>query len=260
MFPCIDNGNGTLTYTTSFGKLTIRKNDVINEWTFSKGNYWSEEDIRKNIHYINPAKNVIEIGAHCGTHTLPYAKTLNEGSMVYTFEPQLYMLECLNKTILDNDLQSKVKIYNNAVWYKSCDIEMESICISPTAQSYNKSLEDCHHQNIMTNYGAVCVGKHGIPTKAICLDDMGFENVGFIHSDAEGSENLIFYGARELIRQCRPIIYYENYRVCGSALFDHIKANYDIPEEILYFDVKRYCMEELQYRTYIHGQDSYLIP
>jgi len=257
-----ENPNGTVTYETPHGKLTIRKNDVINEWTFSKGTYWSEEDIIRNLQYIQPGKNVIEIGSHCGTHTLPYAKKLSDGGRLYAFEPQLYMMECLEKTISDNGIRSNVTLFNNAVWYETCDLEMAGICTSPTAASYNKRLEDCHKNFTSTNYGAMCIGKGGNPTRAVYLDDpsLGLDNIGFIHSDAEGSENLVFYGARELIRKNRPVIYYENYRVCGSELFDHIRTHYDIPKEILYFNVKDYCMNELGYKTYIHRQDSYLIP
>lgn len=262
MYPCTENGNGTVTYETPFGKLTIRKNDVINEWTFAKGEYWSEPDIRRNLSYIQPGRNVIEIGAHCGTHTLPYASAVSDGCMLYAFEPQPYMRECLEKTVIDNGLDTKVKLFHNAVWYETTDLEMAEVCASPTAASYNRRLEDCHRDGTSTNYGAMCVGKGGTKMSAVYLDDpaLGLENVGFIHSDAEGSENLIFYGARELIRRDRPVIYYENYRVCGSELFEHIRTHYTIPDDILYFDVKDFCMNELGYRTYIHGQDSYLIP
>lgn len=260
MYSYTDNLDGTITYDTPHGKLTIRKNDVINDWTFSKGEYWSEKDILANLKYIQSNKNIIEIGSHCGTHTLPYAKALSDGNLLYSFEPQTYMFECLKKTIEDNNLTNRVKMFNNAVWYKSCDLEMEGMCISPTAPSYNKQINECHEKQIITNYGAMCIGKGGKPIKAVCLDDMNLNNIGFIHSDAEGSENLIFYGARDLIRKERPIIYYENYRVCGNLLFEHICKNYDIPEEIMHFDVKKYCIEELGYTTYIHGQDSYLIP
>jgi hypothetical protein len=48
---------------------------------------------------------------------------------------------------------------------------------------------------------------------------MNFENIGFIHCDAQGSENFIFSKSIDTIRRCRPVILYENLSIgsVGSA-------------------------------------------
>ena len=40
--------------------------------------------------------------------------------------------------------------------------------------------------------------------------NMKLDNIGYIHCDAQGSENFIFSKALETIKKYRPVIYYEN--------------------------------------------------
>ena len=96
------------------------------------------------------------------------------------------------------------------------------------------------------------------------LDDMEIDNVGYIHCDAQGSENFIFSKGREFIKKNRPVILYENKDFYGTYLYDNIVKNYPNYLEESKFDIKKYCMEELNYTKYIDryegGIDTLLIP
>jgi hypothetical protein len=113
--------------------------------------------------------------------------------------------------------------------------------------------------NTIANYGGLCLGKDGENVKCYKMDDLNLENIGFIHSDAQGAEPYIFWGAKETIRKFRPIIFYENAKN-ESYLFENIKKYYDVDSEIYNFSIKDFCINELGYRQHIEGNDSYLIP
>lgn len=93
---------------------------------------------------------------------------------------------------------------------------------------------------------------------------MNLDNIGFIHCDAQGSENFIFSQATETIKKHRPVIYYENKEHYGNYLFDNICNTYPEFKNESVFDIKKYCTETLKYSKFINkfnnGIDSLLIP
>jgi hypothetical protein len=97
---------------------------------------------------------------------------------------------------------------------------------------------------------------------------MGLENIGFIHCDAQGAEPFIFSKGLEMIREHRPVIYYEDMsQETGDAakvMFKNICQQYPQYKEESLFDIKKYCMEELGYSRCIDrfndGIDCLLIP
>ena len=93
---------------------------------------------------------------------------------------------------------------------------------------------------------------------------MNFENIGFIHCDAQGSENFIFSEAINTIRRCRPVILYENNYIHGNYLYQNVCNAYPQYKKNSLFDLKKFCMEELKYSQFIDkfngGIDTLLIP
>ena len=93
---------------------------------------------------------------------------------------------------------------------------------------------------------------------------MELDDIGFIHCDAQGSENFIFSKGIETIKKFRPLIFYENNEIFGRYLYDNVCKSYTNYIEEGKFDVKKYCMEQLNYSKFIDrfngGIDSLLIP
>jgi hypothetical protein len=114
------------------------------------------------------------------------------------------------------------------------------------------------------NFGGIGLGKDGENINLITLDDIESNNIGFIHCDAQGSENFIFAKGLNLIKNNRPVIYYENNEKHCRYLYDNVCRSYPEYETESKFDVEKYCMEELNYSKCIQlfngGIDSLLIP
>jgi hypothetical protein len=90
----------TETYNTPYGLITLYKNEGVIGGEFKKGNYWDIDTLFKLRQYIDPNRNILEIGGHCGTSSIVYASFLNN-SKIYVYEPQYNMYKLLVKNILD---------------------------------------------------------------------------------------------------------------------------------------------------------------
>ena len=61
------------TFTTSYGLITLYKNEayIIND--FKRGSYWDINSLNMLKQYINSKCNILEIGGHCGTSSIVYS-------------------------------------------------------------------------------------------------------------------------------------------------------------------------------------------
>ena len=63
--------NNKTQYFTKYGYVILYNNDVyLNRGAFAKGIYNDEDTMLKLKEYIDPNKNILEIGAHCGTSSM----------------------------------------------------------------------------------------------------------------------------------------------------------------------------------------------
>ncbi len=92
------------TYNTKYGLITLYKNEVYIGNSFKNGKYWDEDNLLLMKQYINPNRNILEIGGHCGTSTLIYSSYLNDNSKIHVYEPQKNMYDLLIYNIKQNNL------------------------------------------------------------------------------------------------------------------------------------------------------------
>ena len=69
-------------------KLQFTQMKLLYHFHFKWVLYWGIDTLLKIKPYIDPAKNIIEIGGHCGTSSLVYASFLNDDQKIYVYEPQ----------------------------------------------------------------------------------------------------------------------------------------------------------------------------
>ena len=249
-------------FETKYGKIFLNKNDKYMFDVFSKNEYWDDNQLcLLRDKYIHNDKNILEIGGHSGTSTIFYSKILKENNIIYTFEPQKKMFNILNKNIEINNLNSKIKTFNSAAFCKTGQINMHSEDLDGPARGNIIALETEHKP---INYGGICLGNNGELTNCVKLDDLNFENIGYIHCDAQGAEPFIFSAATKLIKKHRPVILYEDMNLYGNYLFNVIKSSYPEFIDNSNFDIKNYCIKELGYYCISNfnnsGFDSLLLP
>jgi FkbM family methyltransferase len=250
------------TYNTKYGLVTLYKNEIFIGSVFKIGKYWDEGTLLQVKNLINPNRNILEIGGHCGTSTILYASFLNDDKKVFVYEPQINMYNLLVKNINQNNLQNKIIPNNLGVFCYEGKGRMNNIDLDGGGGIVSKRYDE--ESNFYCNFGGIGLGKDGEDVNLTTIDNMNLDDIGYIHCDAQGSENFIFSKGVETITRCRPIILYENYQLDGKYLYDNVCNSYPEYKEESMFDIKKFCMEKLNYLGYIDGfngsGDTLLIP
>ena len=249
-------------FYTHYGKVTLYKNEIYIGNCFRNGKYWEEENLLELKKYINPDTNILEIGGHCGTSSIVYSRFLNKDNKVFVYEPQKNMYKLLVKNIKQNNLEDKIIPFNSGVFCYSGKSKMNDTDVDGGGGIVEKRYNE--EKNLGCNFGGLSLGSNGEEIETTTIDEMNLENIGFIHCDAQGSENFIFSKGLETIRKYKPIIYYEDNYNYGREFYDVVVKNYPEYSNESKFDIKNYCMNELNYSKCIEKLngtiDTLLIP
>jgi len=249
------------TYTTKYGLITLYKNEIYIGGCYNKGIYWDEDSLIEVKQYINPNRNILEIGGHCGTSSIVYASYLLDDKKVFVYEPQKNMYNLLVKNITQNNLEHKIIPNNSGVFCYSGIGSMNEIDLDGGGGIVEKRYNEESH--LQCNFGGICLGYNGEKVNLITIDDMRLDDIGFIHCDAQGAETFIFSKGLETIKKNRPVILYENNVIFGPNFYYTVCMSYPNYTQDGMFDIKKYCMEELHYSKCIDkfgGMDTLLIP
>ena len=143
----------TNTYDTQYGKITLYSNEIYIGEKFENGNYWDEDTLCKMKEYIDPTRNILEIGGHCGTSTIIYSSFLDEDKKIFVYEPQKKMYELLVENINQNNLQNKIIPYNLGVFCYSGEGIMNDIDIDGGGGVVDKRYNEEHYFDC--NFGGI---------------------------------------------------------------------------------------------------------
>jgi FkbM family methyltransferase len=250
------------TYKTRYGSVSLYSNEVYISNPFKYGQYWDEDTLIKLKKYIDRNKNILEIGAHCGTSSLVYASYIDDNQNLYAFEPQKNMYNLLVKNILQNNLHHKIIPYNKAVFCFNGIGHMNDTDLDGGGGNVIRRYNE--ESNLPCNYGGICLGTKGEEVEFTTVDNMNLDNIGYIHIDAQGAENFILSNATTLLRKCKPVIYFENNEKYSPLLYNKVCSSYPTYVDESKFDIKNFCMNTLGYSQIIErfngGDDDLIIP
>ena len=257
----------TETFTTEFGSITLYTLDTYIKEPFTRGEYFEKEELDAIRKYIPTDRNILEIGGHCGTTTVAMGHFTKEASnKIYVFEPQMNNYALLVKNIQQNHLEHKVESFRKGIFSFQGQTHMHEVDEDgPHRGEKVKSLVD---EKKSVNLAGLCLGSGGEEVDVVRLDDVeelfNIENVGFIHCDAQGSENYIFYAGQQFLKKHRPVVLFEDATIYGHYLENIIHSTQSRPTEEASFNVVKFCTEELGYSQFIRGfmggMNSLLIP
>lgn len=250
------------TFDTKYGKITLYKNEAFILNPFKYNNYWDIDTLTKLKQYIDPNKNILEIGGHCGTSSIIYASYLNNNNKVFVYEPQYNMYNLLVKNIYQNNLHHKIIPYHLGIFCYEGTGQMNSIDLDGGGGIVQKRYNE--ENNLKCNFGGIGLGVCGENIKLTTIDNLNLDNIGFIHCDAQGAENFIFSKSLNTINKCKPVILYESNAEYDKLLYNNVCSSYPKYKIESEFDIKKYCIEELKYSKYIdrfnNSIDTLLIP
>ena len=163
---------------------------------------------------IKPGDNIIEAGANIGSHTLHMAKTIGAEGHIYAYEPQRIVFQTLCANLALNGITN---VHAIQAGLGSQQGHMTVPVINP---------------NQPENFGGISLNltKQGEPVEIHTIDALKLSHCQLIKVDVEGMELAVIQGAKETIKNLRPILYLENDRLEKSAeLVAYVKQlNYQV--------------------------------
>jgi len=168
-------------------------------------NYFATEIVKYKRGYQDHCRDfkvAIQAGGHCGVFPRIMSSVFET---VYTFEPDGYSFHCLvNNCQLDN-----IKKFNAALGAKH-----EMVYQKYRGQhnvgvnNYSRPIEGqvpIMEVRDVTHIDEIAL----VNIPQIRIDDLGLQNCNLIHLDVEGYEGFIVEGAKETIREFKPVIIVE---------------------------------------------------
>ena len=198
------------------GIFSYYTNDEYIGKSLSEYGEWSETEVILLKQLVRNNENIIEIGSNIGTHTIPLAKHVFNGGMVYAIEPQSQNYKLLLNNIKDNELKN-VKILKLAISSKQGEAYM-----------------NIFNENLKNNYGNSKIFENNFQNsetvKVKTLDQLFYEDnnekkpIKLIKCDAQGQELNIILGSKKIINAYKPFLYLENDDINTSkSLIEKIK-------------------------------------
>ena len=216
--------------------------------TLRKGEIWESRNIPVFEAFIRPGKDVVDVGAYIGSHTIKFANLAKPGR-VYAFEPQEDIHQILLQNIELNGLGNYVTAYQMALGDQSCNTKMAQ---RPSEESL-KSPELFRTRGASRVTGCLDDTDEPFAFEMRTLDSFELDNVGFIKIDVEGAHLLVLKGAEETIKRNKPVMLIEILGGSGGRDFTHHKAT-PREEVIQWLEERGYAA--LQWR----GSDHLVIP
>jgi FkbM family methyltransferase len=208
-FP-ITNKNGTnnVEYNSTFLEkisvgnfnFIVHKNDTCIADSLRKGELFEKFIVTFVRHFINPNKNIIDLGANIGTHSIIYSNYTN--GKVYSFEPQKVVFDILNKNVKLNNCKNIIT-HNFGASDKNSKFYMNA--------SYEKK----------DNQGAFAIDnnlneENGLEIECKIIDELNIENVCYIKIDVEGHEYEALLGLKNLLIREHPTLMIEIHNSCPT--------------------------------------------
>ena len=198
------------------GVFSYYENDEYIGKSLSEYGEWSEPEVVLLKQLLKNNENIIEIGSNIGTHTIPLAKHVSNGGLVYAIEPQSQNYKLLSDNIKDNEIKN-VKILKLAISSKQGEAYM-----------------NIFNENLTNNYGDSKIFENNFQNSESVivktLDQLFYDDnkekkpIKLIKCDAQGQELNIILGSKQIIDIYKPFLYLENDDINTSkALIEKIK-------------------------------------
>lgn len=187
------------------GTFLLLKGDMVCDYQRKFGE-WSETEVDLYRDVLNPHSNVIEVGSHIGSHTIPISRICSEGKVI-TYEAQRVMHAMLSANLMLN-CRTNVIAKHACGWDENTVLELEACDYSKEWNYGNFSVEKGYsYENQFKGETTTDL----VP--ALRIDDdphvARLPSVEMIKLDAEGAELRVLDGAMETIRKHKPVVYVE---------------------------------------------------
>jgi FkbM family methyltransferase len=146
-----------------------------------QANRWYEQAMLDYIGSLRLSGTYVDAGAHIGNH-VAYFATNTLANQILAFEPSVSAFEQLRELVENNNLASKVSVFNHALADQLADVSCREH-VTDSASTY------------------VALAKP--------LDIVAPLDVSLIKIDVEGAELAVLKGATSILMGCKPRLFIE---------------------------------------------------
>jgi FkbM family methyltransferase len=161
--------------------------------------YYEPQLVKLCGSYVNPQRDVIDVGANIGLFTVMLAKKISESRRVLAIEPTDNASFRLFSNIETNGVKEKVEVFKGVASNTSGLLEIKMV----VGKEEYSSIGNVLHPVVDTEKYVV----ENVDSKTI--DDLVSVysiDPGFMKIDVEGCEHLVLSGAQSTLRDKRPIV------------------------------------------------------
>lgn len=253
----------TLNYDDSYD-IWVDKRDTLVKESAIKGVPYEKYMTACLSSFIPPNTTILDVGTNIGTVSLPLSRLHNSLVNVVSFEPLPTTHSILFKNIIENDARNITPIKITVGDKNRQNITLSDKAIILPHYTDKTGVAKISHiksqdEDTEIHFGAVHLGKGMTITSMTTIDELKLD-ISAMKVDVEGAEQLVFYGARETIKRCMPVIVFEhNENVLSGEMIDMLGIGPE--DEVLSFDILKYC-HSLGYRDFyeLDIQDYMLVP
>jgi len=186
---------------------------------------------------------MLDIGTNIGTVAIPMSRVKN-GATIFAFEPfrQNYILclENIRRNNAYNIVPMPVAVGDRS--RNSVSLSSEVFVAPEQLQKGEIGRKQALPDGALDNtkefhYAAIQLGVGGDKVRMVSIDSLNL-NYDVMKIDIEGAEPLAFYGAKESIKRCMPIIAFEHNT---NQVTKDMRESMNIPDHIADFNIVRYC-------------------
>ena len=225
-----------------YGPLCVLTNDSSIAGHLLDGQTIWESHIVTLFREIFPhGRNVVDLGANLGLHTIALAKMATRGERVFAFEPHPDIFPLLAENCRPHP---QITCFNKAASDKPATLYMRSVLDATNAGNARVSGDNAGDAH---------------PVEAATIDSLNLPDVGLMKIDVEGHEMAAIAGAVETIRRHRPTLVVE---IMGGESLDTADA---VTANVIHSSINRICdlgysVERLDVHNYLFRPTTHGMP
>ncbi len=152
--------------------------------------------------YLDPSRDILDIGANVGLLTIFFARSLNASHKVLAVEPTPLAQYYLRRNIERNGVRDTVVVFDGLVTDEPGSYELNVI---PGKEEYSSLGQIVHQSTTGEKFQPIRVAGETVDH---LVTRFGV-HPGFIKIDTEGAELFVLRGASQVLRQEHPILLME---------------------------------------------------
>ena len=186
-----------------YGRFLIPPKDMYVGEALRRYGEYSQTELELLLQFLLPDTRVVVAGANLGALVVPIARHCGE---VLAFEPQRWLFQLLSANVVLNDLQNVRTIWGG-LGARSGELDVPYL--DPFTENNFGAVELPTVQGLreQRNESGQQLRIDLVPM--FTLDGFPSAACGLLTIDVEGMELDVLQGAHQLIKVCRPVIFFE---------------------------------------------------